>query len=53
MIGFEFDKVADLINLPKDHVIGPMIAVGKGTKPARPRGGQLPLSEVLIENRFA
>jgi nitroreductase len=52
MIGFDLDKVAELINLPEDHVIGPMIAVGKGTKPAWPKPGQLPLEEVLIHERF-
>jgi hypothetical protein len=29
MIGFDADKVAELIYLPSDHVIGFMIAVGK------------------------
>jgi nitroreductase len=52
MIGFDFDKVAALIRMPADHVIGNMIAVGKATKPAWPKPGQLPLSEVVINNRF-
>ena len=52
MIGFDFDKVSTLINLPNDHVIGPMIAVGKGTQPARPKPGQLGFDEVVIQNRF-
>ncbi len=52
MIGFDQDKVAELINLPEDHVIGMMIAVGKGTQPARPKAGQLPMEEVLIHDRF-
>ena len=34
MIGFDPQKVAELIKLPDDHVIGFMIAVGKATKPA-------------------
>lgn len=53
MIGFDFEPVAKLINLPSDHVLGPLVVVGKGTKPAWPKPGQLPLSEVVIENRFA
>ena len=53
MIGFDQDKVAELINLPDDHVIGFMIAVGKATKPAWPKPGQLPLEEVVIHDRFA
>ena len=52
MIGFDLDKVAELIRLPADHVIGNMIAVGKGTKPAWPKPGQLSLSEVVVNDRF-
>lgn len=52
MIGFEADKVAELIRLPEDHVIGFMIAVGKAVKPAWPRPGQLPLGDVLVNDRF-
>jgi nitroreductase len=52
MIGFDPDQVADLINLPEDHVIGFMITVGKATKPAWPKGGQLPLEEVVIHDSF-
>ena len=53
MIGYEFDKGAELINLPDDYCIGPMIAIGKGTKDPWPKPGQLPLEEVVISNRFA
>ncbi|MDX1668592.1 MAG: nitroreductase family protein [Limnobacter sp.] len=52
MIGFDLDKVAELVNLPEDHVIGPLVAIGKGTQPANPKPGQLDLKEVIIENRF-
>ena len=52
MIGYEFDQVAELINLPKDHCIGPMVAIGKGTKEPWPKPGQLPLEEVVVFNRF-
>jgi hypothetical protein len=53
MIGFDPVKVAEIINLPSDHVIGFMIAVGKAVKPAMPKGGQLALSEVVVQDRFA
>ena len=53
MIGFDAAKVAEIISLPSDHVIGFMIAVGKAVKPAIPKGGQLARPEVVIENRFA
>jgi nitroreductase len=52
MIGFDIDKVGELINLPEDHVMGPMVAIGKGTKDTWPKPGQLPLGQVVIENRF-
>jgi len=52
MDGFDFDAATKLLNLPDDHVITMFIAVGKATKPANPRGGQLPMSEVVIENAF-
>ena len=52
MIGFDPVKVAEIINLPEDHVVGFMIAVGKATKPAWPKPGQLPLEEVVVHNRF-
>ena len=53
MIGFDHEKVAELVNLPADHCIGPMIAIGKKTKDVWPKPGQLPLAEVTITDRFA
>ncbi|MCA8971079.1 MAG: nitroreductase family protein [Planctomycetes bacterium] len=52
MIGFDHAKVAELIRLPDDHVIGPMVVIGRGTKDPWPKPGQLPLSEVVVQNRF-
>ena len=52
MDGFDFDAVGKLINLPEDHVIAMFVAIGKGTKEAWPRTGQLPMDEVVIENHF-
>ena len=52
MIGFDIDKVAELIKLPDDHVMGPMVAIGKGTKQPWPKPGQLSLDEVVVENGF-
>jgi nitroreductase len=52
MIGFDAVKVAELINLPSDHVVCMIVAIGKALSPARERGGQLPLNEVLKENSF-
>jgi nitroreductase len=52
MIGFDIDAVAKLINLPPDHVMGPMIAIGRKTKDVWPKPGQLPLDQVVVENHF-
>jgi nitroreductase len=52
MIGFDIEKVAELINLPEDHVMGPMVAVGKGIKEPWPKPGQLPLEQLVVENSF-
>jgi len=53
MIGFDHDAVAKLINLPADHCIGPMVAIGKKTKGVWPKPGQLSLEEVVVTDRFA
>lgn len=52
MIGFDIEKVAKLVNLPDDHVMGPMVAIGKGTKDTWPKPGQLPLKNIVFENTF-
>ncbi len=52
MIGFDIEKVAELIKLPEDYVMGPMVAVGKGIKEPWPKPGQLPLEELVVENSF-
>jgi len=52
MIGFDIEGVAKVINLPEDHVMGAMVAVGKGTKEAWPKPGPLPFEEVVRENGF-
>lgn len=53
MIGFDPAKVGELIKLPANHIVGFMITVGKATQPAWPKPGQLPLSDVVIRERFA
>ncbi len=52
MDGFDFDAVAKLLNLPGDHTPAMFVTVGKGIKAAHVRGGQLPMSEVVIQNKF-
>jgi hypothetical protein len=52
MIGFEIEQLAQLIQLPSDHVMGPLVAIGKGTKEPWPKPGQVPLEELVVENHF-
>jgi nitroreductase len=53
MDGFDFDAVGKLINLPSDHVIAMFVTIGKQVREPWPRGGQLSMNEVVIDNRFA
>lgn len=53
MIGFDHEAVARLVGLPADHCMGPLVAIGKGIKDPWPKPGQLPLSEVVLTDRFA
>jgi nitroreductase len=53
MDGFDFEAVGKLVNLPEDHVIAMFVAIGKGTKEAWPRGGKLPMDEVVKVDGFA
>lgn len=52
MIGFDPEKVAEIINLPENHVIGMMLTVGKSIKDASPRGGQLAYDEIVLKDSF-
>ena len=52
MDGFDFERVAQLIHLPDDHVIAMFVAIGKGTKEAWSRPGQLTLDDVVVKNVF-
>ncbi|MEO0964882.1 MAG: nitroreductase family protein [Planctomycetota bacterium] len=52
MIGFDHEKVAEIINLPHDHAVGLLITVGKAIKPAWPRPGQLPMDHVVVRDKF-
>ncbi|MFT7414183.1 MAG: nitroreductase [Methylophagaceae bacterium] len=52
MDGFDFDKVAKIVNLPHDHIVTMMITIGKKKLDAKPRSGQLPLDEVFFTDSF-
>lgn len=53
MDGFDFDAVGKLINLPDNHAIGFMVAIGKGTKAPHARPTKLPQSEIIITDKFS
>jgi nitroreductase len=52
MDGFDFDAVGKLINLPDDHVVSMMLAVGSRSQESFPRAGKLQLAEVFTEDSF-
>lgn len=52
MVGFDPQQVAEIIQLPADHVIAMLLTIGKAAKPAYPRSGQLPKNEVVFADRF-
>ena len=52
MVGFDEEKVAELIHLPSDHVISMIITIGKAVKPAWPKPGYLPDEEIFITDQF-
>ena len=52
MDGFDYDAVGKLINLPADHVVSLMVAVGRRSAEPFPRIGKLPLKELIFEDGF-
>lgn len=52
MDGFEFDRVAELVNLPADHRICMMLCIGKPLVAPYARPGQLAINEVFHWDRF-
>lgn len=52
MDGFDFEAVGRLINLPDDHLISFMVAIGKKAADVWPRPGQLSLDEVRHVDGF-
>lgn len=52
MVGFDFDKAAEIINLPQHCMISYIIVIGKTLQPARERGGSIPYDEAVIIDSF-
>lgn len=53
MDGFDFDAVAEIINLPEDHAICMFVAIGKALDEAGTSKDKLPLDEVIINDCFS
>ncbi|MEM6911722.1 MAG: nitroreductase family protein [Verrucomicrobiota bacterium] len=52
MIGFDAEKVAQLVNLPQGTILSFMIPVGKMAQPAWDRGPRLSDEKVVIYDKF-
>lgn len=52
MDGFDFEAVADLINLPENHAICMFVAIGKSIDESESPKDKLPMSEMVIIDTF-
>lgn len=52
LIGFDNPKVSEMINLPKDHIVGIMLTIGKAVRPAWPKPGYISREELVQDNAF-
>ncbi len=52
MDGFDYKRVGHLIQLPRDHEICLMIAIGKAIKPPYERPGLLAATDTIVQERF-
>ena len=52
MVGFDFEKTAALIRLPKDHIIVMAVAIGKALEPAPERTNRFAYEDVVFTDGF-
>lgn len=52
MDGFDFKQVGNIINMPHDHEICLILTIGKAIEDPHPKGGQLNIDDVVLENNF-
>ena len=52
MVGFDPEKVAELVQLPDNMIISFMLPIGKMAQPAWERGPRLPDEQVVFYDRF-
>ncbi|MBS3049730.1 DUF1653 domain-containing protein [Enterobacter mori] len=53
MVGFDFNEVGRLIDLPEEHIISMMVAIGKSVQEPWPQGGKISYEEAVRENSFS
>ena len=51
MVGFDYEKVGELIQLPENYIISNFVVIGKSIEQDAPKSPRLPLSEVLIDRK--
>lgn len=49
---FDFDAVGRLINLPSNHMLAMLVAIGKATGPSSPRGSRIRYEDIVIYDRY-
>lgn len=52
MDGFDYEALGKLINLPQDHIISYMVAVGKKAAEPFPKPAMIDREEIVIEEKF-
>ena len=51
--GFDADEVGELINLPADHAVCMLVAIGKGMTETHPDQMELPMERLISTDSFA
>lgn len=52
MDGFDAELVGDLINIPDNHAVSMLMAIGKGVGDTHPNQMELPIEEVVVTDSF-
>lgn len=52
MDGFDYDEVGRIVNLPEDHAVAMFVAIGKKTKDAWARSGDIDRDEAVVVDKF-
>ncbi|GBQ19279.1 nitroreductase family protein [Gluconacetobacter sacchari] len=52
MDGFDFEQVAEIVRLPRDHALVMFVAIGKGMGDLPPHGGRIADADIIAYDRF-